>query len=48
MATMTYPDGTVVNYQYDAAGYVSTVTAKPAGATNTTTIATMHHQPFGP
>jgi len=48
IASMTYPDGTIANYQYDAAGYVSTVTAKPAGATSTTTIATIHHQPFGP
>lgn len=48
VASMTYPDGTVATYQYDAAGYVSTVTAKPAGATSTTTIATIHHQPFGP
>ena len=48
VASMTYPDSTLVNYQYDAAGYVSTVTAKPAGATSTTTIANIHHQPFGP
>jgi RHS repeat-associated protein len=48
VASLTYPDGTVANYQYDVAGYVSTVTAKPAGATSTTTIATIHHQPFGP
>jgi RHS repeat-associated protein len=48
VASMTYPDSTLVNYQYDAAGYVSTVTAKPAGATSTTTISTIHHQPFGP
>ena len=48
IASMTYPDSTQVNYQYDAAGYVSTVTAKPAGSSNTTTIANIHHQPFGP
>jgi RHS repeat-associated protein len=48
VASMAYPDGTLVNYQYDAAGYVSTVTAKPVGANSTTTIATIHHQPFGP
>ena len=48
IASLAYPDGTVANYQYDAAGYVSTVTARPAGATSTTTIATIHHQPFGP
>ena len=45
IASLTYPDGTLVNYQYDAAGYVSTVTAKPTGSSSTTTIATIHHQP---
>jgi RHS repeat-associated protein len=48
IASLTYPDGTLVNYQYDAAGYTSKVTAKPAGASSTTTIATLQHQPFGP
>ena len=48
IASMTYPDSTLVNYQYDAAGYVSTVTAKPAGSSSTTTIASIRHQPFGP
>lgn len=48
VASIAYPDGTVVNYQRDAAGYVSSVTAKPSGSSTTTTIATIHHQPFGP
>jgi RHS repeat-associated protein len=48
VATMAYPDGTLVTYQRDAAGYLSTVTAKPAGASSVTTIATLNHAPFGP
>jgi RHS repeat-associated protein len=45
---ITYPDGTVVGYQYDSAGQLSIVTAKPSGASTTTTIATLKHLPFGP
>ncbi len=48
IASMTYPDGTLAGYQHDAAGYVSTVTAKLPGASNTTTLAKLTHQPFGP
>ena len=48
VASMTYPDGTLVTYQHDAAGYLATVSAKPSGSTATTTIATLSHQPFGP
>jgi len=48
VASMTYPDGTLVTYQHDAAGYLETVNAKPAGSTTTTTLATLNHQPFGP
>ncbi len=48
IASITYPDGTLVSYQRDAAGYVSKVTAQLPGATSGTTIATMTHLPFGP
>ncbi len=48
IANMTYPDGTLVTYQHDAAGYVSTVTAKLPGASAATTLATLTHQSFGP
>jgi YD repeat-containing protein len=48
VASMTYPDGTLVTNQYDAAGYLASVSAKPAGSSTTTTIATVTHQPFGP
>jgi RHS repeat-associated protein len=48
VASMMYPDGTLATYQHNAAGYVSTVTVKPAGASATTTVATLTHQPFGP
>ncbi|HUN56488.1 MAG TPA: chitobiase/beta-hexosaminidase C-terminal domain-containing protein [Candidatus Binataceae bacterium] len=48
IANMTYPDGTLVTYQHDVAGYVSTVTAKLPGASTATTLATLTHQPFGP
>jgi RHS repeat-associated protein len=45
---MTYPDGTLVTYTRDAAGYLATVSAKPAGSATTTKLATLSHQPFGP
>lgn len=48
IASMTYPDGTLVNYQHDAAGYVTTVSAQLPGATAATSIAALTHQPFGP
>ena len=48
IASMTYPDSSLITYQHDAAGYVSTVTAKLPGASTTTTLATLTHQPFGP
>lgn len=48
IASMTYPDGTLVTYSHDAAGYTSTVTAKLTGSSTTTTLATLTHQPFGP
>jgi RHS repeat-associated protein len=48
IATMTYPDGTLVTNQYNAAGYLSTVSALPASASAATTIATLSHLPFGP
>jgi len=48
IASMTYPDGTLVTYLHDAAGYLATVSATPSGSTTTTTIATLSHQPFGP
>jgi RHS repeat-associated protein len=47
VASMTYPDGTFVNYAHNAAGYVSSVTVKQAGATTTTTVASLSHEPFG-
>ncbi len=48
IASMTYPDGTLVTYLHDAAGYASSVTAKLPGASAATTLATLTHQPFGP
>ena len=48
IASMTYPDGTLVTYARDTAGYVSSVSAKPAGASSTTKLATITHEPFGP
>ena len=48
VSSIAYADGTLVGYQYDAGGYVATVTAKLPGASSTTTIASTQHQPFGP
>ena len=48
VASMTYPDGTLVTYMHDVAGYISNVMAKPSGSSTTTTLATLTHQPFGP
>jgi RHS repeat-associated protein len=48
VASMTYPDGTLVTYNHDAAGYVSSVTAQVPGASSATTVATLSHLPFGP
>ncbi len=48
VASMTYPDGTLVTYQFNGAGYLAKVSAKPAGSSTTTTIAMLNHQPFGP
>ena len=48
IATMTYPDGTLVSNQYNVAGYLTTVSATLAGSGTTTTIATLGHLPFGP
>ena len=48
VASMIYPDGTLVTYQRDAAGYIATVRATPSGSATATTIATLSHQPFGP
>jgi RHS repeat-associated protein len=47
-ANIAYPDGALVTYLRDAAGYVSSVVAKLPGATTATTLATLTHQPFGP
>ena len=48
IASMTYPDGTLVTYQHDDAGYLATVSATPSASATATTIATLSHQPFGP
>lgn len=48
VASMTYPDGTLVTYAHDAAGYVSTVAAQLPGAKTSTTLANLTHLPFGP
>ena len=48
IASMTYPDGTLVTYKRDAAGYIGSVSAQLPGASAATTIATMTHLPFGP
>jgi RHS repeat-associated protein len=49
LTTLAYPDGSVVNYQYDLPGTVYIVSAQPAGASTATTIApNVNHLPFGP
>ena len=48
IASITYPDGTLVTRKYNAAGYLNQVSARPAGSTTTTTLATIGHLPFGP
>ena len=48
IASMAYPDGTLVTYQHDAAGYVSAATAKLPSASSATPLASISHQPFGP
>jgi RHS repeat-associated protein len=46
--SMTYPNGTVVNYSYDYPGTVYQVSATPAGGTATTIATNVNHLPFGP
>ena len=48
IASMTYPDGTLVTYLHDAGGYVSSVSAQLPGSSAATNLATLTHQPFGP
>ena len=49
VASMAYPDGAVVSYQYDAAGRVTGLTRKATPASSTVTVVnTMDYLPFGP
>ena len=48
ISLMSYPDGTLVGYQRDPAGFVTTVLAQLPGASTVTTIATLTHLPLGP
>ena len=49
LLTTTYPDGTVATNQYDLPGRVYIMSAKPAGASSATTIASLiNHLPYGP
>ena len=44
---ITYPDGAVVGNSYNTAGYLQRVSARPVGATASSTIASLSHLPFG-
>lgn len=48
VASITYPDGTLVENRRDVAGYLTSVIALPSGSTTTTILATLSHLPFGP
>jgi RHS repeat-associated protein len=48
VASITYPDGTLVKNGRNAAGYLSSVSSIPSGAKSSTTLATIGHLPFGP
>ncbi|MGA8026598.1 MAG: chitobiase/beta-hexosaminidase C-terminal domain-containing protein [Bryobacteraceae bacterium] len=48
IASMTYPDGTLVKYQHDPAGYLANVSARPSGTSIITPIGAFTHEPFGP
>lgn len=48
VASITYPDGTLVKNQHNAAGYLSGVSATPSGSKTSTTLATIGHLSFGP
>jgi RHS repeat-associated protein len=49
VATITYPDTSVVTYTRDAMGKITSVTDKPAGAGSPTTLASsITYKPFGP
>lgn len=49
LASMTYPDGAVVNYQYDAAGRVTGLTRTAgAGGKAVTIVGAVGYLPFGP
>jgi RHS repeat-associated protein len=48
VATITYPDGSLVKNQHNAAGYLSSISAIPSGSKSSTTLVTIGHLPFGP
>src|SRR5262249_8257455 len=49
VATITYPDSSLVTYTRDAMGKVTSLTDKPSGAGSaTTTASAIAYEPFGP
>ncbi|WP_447786436.1 RHS repeat-associated core domain-containing protein [Stenotrophomonas bentonitica] len=48
MQSMTYPDGSLVDYSYDALGQVSSVGVTPAGGTRVVLLHGLQTLPFGP
>lgn len=48
MQSMTYPDGSLVDYSYDALGQVSSVGVTPAGGTREVLLHGVQTLPFGP
>lgn len=48
LQTMTYPDGSLVDYGYDALGQVSRVGVTPAGGTREVLLQGLQALPFGP
>lgn len=48
IGTITYPDGALITNQYNTAGYLNLVKAKPSGSSSTINLATPAHLPFGP
>jgi RHS repeat-associated protein len=48
VATLTYPDGTLVTNGRNAAGYLSSESETPSGSKTSTTLASLVHLPFGP
>lgn len=48
IASITYPDAALMANQYNGAGYLQRVLARPPGASTASTVASLTHLPFGP